>query len=74
MYGTAQFKLDTHVLAHECACTFHSCKSVKSIIWRVSSLLHADLLCTLMRLNTRGTLDVHHTSKFITGARLVNPA
>ena len=47
---------------------------VKSIIWHVSPLLHADLSCTLVRLNTRDTLDVHFTSKFVTSARLINLA
>ena len=28
IYGTAQFKLDTRMPAHACACTFHACKSL----------------------------------------------
>ena len=29
-------------------------------------LLHTDLLCALVQLNTSGTLDIHHISKFVT--------
>ena len=36
-------------------------------------MLHADLSCALVRLNTRGTLDMHHTSKLIMSAYLINP-
>ena len=60
--------------AHACVHTFHACKSLKSCkILRVSPLLHADLSCALLRLNTRGTLDMHHTCKLVTNARLVYP-
>ena len=37
-------------------------------MWSVSSLLHADLLCALVRLNSRGTLDMYHMSKLITSS------
>ena len=73
-YSTAQFKLDTRVPAHACVHTFHACESLKSCkILRVSPLLHADLSCALLQLNTRGTLDMHHTRKLVTNARLVYP-
>ena len=31
--------------------------------------LHAILSCALVRLNIRGTLDMHHMSKLVTSAR-----
>ena len=40
-------------------------------MWSVPSLLDADLLCAL-RLNSRGTLDMHHMRKLVTSAHLVN--
>ena len=63
IYGTAQFKLYAHMWVHACADTFcvYNCS--------VSSLLHAVLSCALMQLKTRGTLDVHYTSKLITSTR-----
>ena len=45
---------------------------VKVLKWSVSSLLHMDLSCTFMRLNSCGTPDMHHTSELITNTCSVN--
>ena len=47
------------------------CKK-KFIMWSVSSLLHTDLSCTPVRLNSCGTRGMHHTRKLVTSTRSVN--
>ena len=54
------------------ACMYMFYASKVYIMWSVPSLLHVALLCALVRLNTRGILDMHHTSKLIMSAHSVN--
>ena len=42
---------------------------VKVLMWSVSSLLHVDLSCALVRLNSCGTLEMHRMSKLVMSAR-----
>ena len=50
----------------------HVLRKYQFIMWSVYTLLYADLSYALMRLNSRGTLEMHNTSKLVVSAHSVN--
>ena len=59
-YNTAQLNF-IDVCGYTCALA--QFMQIKFMMWYVCSLLHTDLLCTLVQLNTQGTLDTYKPHK-----------
>ena len=69
-YSTAKFKLYLCMWVHTYTYIFQACERLE---WCTCIyILHTDLSCTLVQLNTHRTLDISHMSKFITSTCFLN--